>query len=220
MPALAPKILYLHGFGSGPMSKKAMAFKDFARDHDASLERLDLRRPSFERLRLSAMIEHTVARIGGPAERVVLVGSSLGGLTACRVAERDARVGALVLLAPAFGLRTLWEARLGREGLSTWETTGALEVDDYVSGTKATVDYGFYLDLAAHDPEVLPDVRVPTVIVHGLRDEVVPVERSRAFARGRPNVRLVEVDDGHELAESLPRVLAEAARHLAPWGLG
>ncbi len=45
--------------------------------------------------------------------------------------------------------------------------------------------------------------RVPpsTVIVHGLRDEVVPVEASRWFAGKWPGVvELAEVDDGHRPA--------------------
>jgi hypothetical protein len=53
-------------------------------------------------------------------------------------------------------------------------------------------------------------VRVPTLIVHGVRDETVSVDRSRAFARGKRHVRLVEVDDGHDLAASLGRIEAEA----------
>ena len=58
--------------------------------------------------------------------------------------------------------------------------------------------------------EGLPDVRVPVLIVHGLHDETVEVDRSRAFAHGKRHVRLVEVDDGHELAASLERIVSEA----------
>jgi hypothetical protein len=47
-------------------------------------------------------------------------------------------------------------------------------------------------------------------IVHGRADDVVDVELSRGWARGKGHVKLVEVDDGHELAASLPRILEEA----------
>jgi len=56
---------------------------------------------------------------------------------------------------------------------------------------------------------------VPTWIFHGVHDEVVEVERSRDFARGRPHVTLTELDDGHELVASLPVLLAETERFLA-----
>lgn len=53
-----------------------------------------------------------------------------------------------------------------------------------------------------------------TVIVHGRRDEVVPAEVSRTMAAEDPNVTLLEVDDDHGLAASLPTVL-EQVRALA-----
>ncbi len=214
----AAKALYLHGFGSGPQSSKALAFAGLAEARGVALERLDLRQPSLEHLRLSAVIAHVRARIGDPEQRVVLIGSSLGGLTACRVAERDPRVAALVLMAPAFRLMELWAARLGPERLDVWARSGWLEVDDYRDRVKARIDHGFLQDMALADPPGEPDVRVPTLLFHGVADEVVPVERARAFAAGRPNVRLIELEDGHELVRSLPAILAESARFLAPWG--
>ena len=48
-----------------------------------------------------------------------------------------------------------------------------------------------------------PEVNHRTVILHGLRDDVVPIENSRVFMRSSPLVEIVEVDDGHRLGESL-----------------
>ena len=50
---------------------------------------------------------------------------------------------------------------------------------------------------------------VPVLLVHGLRDDVVPIEDSRALAAtGTPSlVRLVEVDDDHRLEASKPALL-------------
>jgi alpha/beta superfamily hydrolase len=47
----------------------------------------------------------------------------------------------------------------------------------------------------------LPE-NVPVWLVHGLRDDVVPIEDSRGLARtGSPDlVRLIEVEDDHSLA--------------------
>lgn len=209
------KTLYLHGFASGPGSAKGIAFARHFADRGRAIDRLDLRVPSFEHLRLSAMIEATQAAIG-PDERAVVIGSSLGGLTAARTAERDARIVALVLLAPAFQLAARWRDVLGAE-LDTWRTTGWREVLDYTTRTPARIDYGFYEDAAATDIGDLA-IRVPTLILHGVHDDVVPIERSRTVARGNPNVRLVELDDGHELIESLPTLLAETEAFLASLG--
>ena len=75
------------------------------------------------------------------------------------------------------------------------------------------VDFGFIEDASAIDVG-FPDVRVPTLIMHGTRDDSVPIEHSRRFAADRANVELIELDDGHELAASLPRLLAETERFL------
>ena len=205
--------LYLHGFASGPDSKKGVAFAEHFAARGVPIERLDLRVPSFEHLRLSAMIDTVRAAIGGPGERAVVLGSSLGGLTAARVAERDPRVVALVLLAPAFQLAERWRATYGA-AFDDWRRTGWHEVLDHTTGRPARVDFGFVEEAAALDVG-LPDVRVPTLILHGTADDVVPVEHSRRFAAGRPHVRLVELPDGHELIASLPTLLAETERFLA-----
>ena len=81
------------------------------------------------------------------------------------------------------------------------------------------VDYGFARDAEAVDArgDGWPDVRVPTLIVHGRGDAVVDVDLSRAFAAGKRHVRLVEVDDGHELTASLDLIKREADMFLAPF---
>ncbi len=207
------RYLYLHGFASGPNSKKGLAFAAHFAARGIAIERLDLRVPSFEHLRLSAMIEAARAAIGGPDPRAVVFGSSLGGLTAARLAEREPRVRALVLLAPAFQLARRWRESLG-EGFEAWRRTGWREVHDFTTGGTARVDFGFVEEAAALDAGY-PDVRVPTLILHGTADDVVPIERSREFAAARPHVRLVELPDGHELVASIPALLAESERFLA-----
>jgi len=209
---MATRHLYLHGFASGPQSTKAVAFAEHFARRGITFDRLNLRVPSFERPRLSAMIEAAGRAIGGPDDRAVVVGSSLGGLTAARLAERDPRVTRLVLMAPAFQLMARWEQILG-PAFAEWRRTGWREVLDHTTHQPARVDYGFIEDASAIDVG-FPDVQVPTLILHGTRDDSVPIEHSHRFAVGRPNVELIELDDGHELTASLPRLLAETERFL------
>jgi pimeloyl-ACP methyl ester carboxylesterase len=212
-----PRWLYLHGFASGPGSSKGVSLANHYAAQGIALTRLNLRLPSLEHLRLSAMLDAVRDAIGGPRDRAVLFGSSLGGLTACRVAEDDARVCALVLLAPAFRIIERWRLRLGEEAWRDWKETGWLQTDDHAEKRRARVDFGFTLDVEAIDERSggWPDVRVPTMIIHGIHDAVVDVELSRTWAAGKRHVRLFEVDDGHELTASLPRIQQEADKFLA-----
>jgi len=210
---MLPRYLYLHGFASGPHSAKAVAYAAHYAQRGIGLDRLDLRVPSLEHLRLSAMIAAVQRAIGEPRDRAVVIGSSLGGLTAARVAERDARVSALVLLAPAFQIVARWR---DLPGWGDWRRLGWREIHDHKTNKPARVDFGFAEEALTLDVGY-PDVRVPTLILHGVHDEIVSISHSRTFAADKPHVRLVELDDSHDLTASLPRILHETDRFLAPW---
>jgi pimeloyl-ACP methyl ester carboxylesterase len=62
------------------------------------------------------------------------------------------------------------------------------------------------------DPEALcAPPGLPVTILHGLRDEVVPIELSRAYQqRSPPGVRLLELDDDHPLRGSIDLLEREA----------
>lgn len=216
-----PRFLYLHGFASSPASSKAQAFIAWGKARGIETEALDLRVPSFERLLFSAIVarvREAIDAAGGPRARVALIGSSLGGLTACRVAEQDSRVAAVFAMAPAFRLAERWKATIGDAEWEKWQRDGFREVDDHLTKAKAKVHFGFADELEQLDVGD-PDVRVPVCIVHGRQDDVVDIDRSRAFAREKRHVRLVEVDDGHELASSIPRILTEAEAFFGPFGI-
>jgi uncharacterized protein len=204
------KILYLHGFASGPLSTKGVAFEKHFAEKDIEIARMNLRVPSFEQLRLSVMIDTVLAALH---DRTILIGSSLGGLTAARAAERDSRVVAMILLAPAFKLVERWRQTLGPEW-DLWRERGWREVTDYTTGQPARVDWGFIEDAIRVDVGY-PEVRVPTLILHGLHDDVVPFETSRTLALGKDWIDLVELDDGHELVASMPTLLEESEAFLA-----
>ncbi len=199
--------LYLHGFASGPGSTKGVAVAEHVRrTRDVLVERLDLRVPSFAHLRGSTMIEHVEQTLGG--QPGLLIGSSLGGWAALRVAERNPNVRAVVLLAPAIGLAHAWKARLPN-AVEGWRRTGWLPVADHALGGISRVDIGFLDDIDAVDAMGDPQVSAPVLLIHGRQDEVLPIDGSRRWASGRANVRMIEVDDGHQLTDSIPTILTD-----------
>ena len=54
----------------------------------------------------------------------------------------------------------------------------------------------------------------PTIVIHGTRDQVIPIQVSRDFAAGDDRVTLNEVDDDHSLAGSLD-LIVRATRSFA-----
>jgi pimeloyl-ACP methyl ester carboxylesterase len=61
----------------------------------------------------------------------------------------------------------------------------------------------------------LPNVRVPTLVIHGTADPLVPVEGGRAIAASVPGSKLVEIAGmGHALPEAVwPQVIGAISEH-------
>lgn len=194
-------VIYLHGFASGPNSKKARFFRERFAAYGTAFDAPDLAAGEFAALSLSrqlAVVERAVA-----GRRVHLMGSSMGGyLAALYAAAHPGEVKRAVLLAPAFDFAARWRERLGPEAFAAWEAAGKMTVFHYAAAGEAEVGFQLYTDALKHAayPEVAP--ATPVLIFHGRRDDVVPVELSERFAAGRANVRLRILDSDHELVDS------------------
>jgi pimeloyl-ACP methyl ester carboxylesterase len=64
--------------------------------------------------------------------------------------------------------------------------------------------------------ESLRQLRVPTLVVHGVDDVLVPVENGRLVADAVPGARLIEIDGmGHDLPKRVWAQVADAIAELA-----
>jgi pimeloyl-ACP methyl ester carboxylesterase len=208
-------LLYLHGFASGPSSFKARALAGRFAARGVALDVPDLTpgADGFERSTPLTMLAVAEGRLAAAAAPHALVGSSLGGYLSALAASRDPAIERLVLLAPAFRLFERWSARLSPAELAAWEADG-LETDHHVTGTRRRLGWAFFEDASALP--AFPEVRVPTLCIAGTRDETVPIADVEAFVARTPSARLVAVDDGHELKDSIDRIFEEASAFLAP----
>lgn len=207
----AARFAYLHGFASGPASKKGNAFAAALRAAGAEAHLPDLNVPSFERLTYGGMLAGVDAldrAAGGDGAPWGFVGSSMGGWVAARWAElHPERVARLLLLAPGFDLPNRWRALISEEQLRAWERDGWIEATDG-SGAPARLHWGFMRDARVQPP--WPEPRCPTLILHGRHDTVVPLAVSEEYVRSRPHVQLEVVDDDHDLLRTLPHLLERA----------
>ena len=199
------KYIYLHGFASSPQSAKAQDIsKRFAQIH-TQLTIPDLNTGGFSGLTITRQIQQVAALFPDDSVPVTLIGSSLGGLTAAHLAQQYSQVQRLVLLAPAFAFLSHWLPKLGEEAIQRWQQEGNYPVYHYGEGKTLPLSYNFVTDAAQYQEDSLQRP-IPTLILHGKQDEVIPITASRDFARYRPWVELVELDSDHALGNFMEEI--------------
>jgi len=190
--------VYLHGFASSPQSKKAKALRDRFTKLSIPLQAPDLNAGDFTHLTLSRQIAQVAALFPPEPEPVIVIGSSFGGLTAAWLGDRHPQVQKLVLLSPAFGFLKHWLPKLGTTAVRHWQESGFLPVYHYRDNKAVPLHYGFVTDAAQYDDDTLQRP-VPTLILHGRFDEVIPITASQHYAAHRPWTTLVPLDSDHAL---------------------
>ncbi len=214
---MTAEFIYLHGFASSPNSAKARYIGDRFAENQRALKIPDLNAGDFSHLTITRQVNQVVSMISVYGEEslpspddqfdfkhVTLIGSSLGGLTAAYLGQNYKQVQRLVLLAPAFGFLSHWLPQLGDEQLARWLQKKYLMVYHYGLRQSLPLSYDFVTDAVRYQEDVLQRP-LPTLILHGQYDEVIPITASREFAKSRPWVELVELDSDH----SLGNVMAE-----------
>ncbi len=191
--------IYLHGFASGPQSYKGQWLRSHLQLHGVDLQLLDLNQGDFAHLTLTRQIHQVLDQLQGPT---TLIGSSLGGLTAAWIAQRSAHIQRLILLAPAFQFLQQWLPRLGPEQLHEWETSGWLSIYHYGWQRQERLHHQFLTDAQRyHDSQL--NRPVPTLILHGNRDEVINIQASQRHGAHRPWITLQDLDTDHGMADAM-----------------
>ncbi|MBD2528828.1 esterase [Nostoc flagelliforme FACHB-838] len=190
--------IYLHGFASSPNSHKAQNIGDRFAQIQTKLKIPDLNAGDFSKLTITRQITQVAAEFSNDFTSVTLIGSSLGGLTAAHLGQQYLQIKRLVILAPAFGFLSHWLPKLGNEELQHWQQEKYMMVYHYGEERSIPLSYDFVTDAAQYQEKLLQRP-IPTLILHGKKDEVIPIEASRDFARSRPWVELVELDSDHAL---------------------
>lgn len=212
-------VVYCHGFASSPGAAKATFFRERLAPLGVRLHVPDLNAPSFEELRLTAQVERVAAlfdELRLPAPPAV-IGSSMGALVALLFASRrPGAVRRLLLLAPAF--RFVGERLAAAAGttLAEWRTRGWIAVPHHADGRIRRVGFQLVEDALRLDFDALVSP-VPTTVVHGSEDEVIPVAHSEAWVAAHPGVTFHRIEGADH---GLVGAAEELWRRVAPFLLG
>ncbi len=90
-------------------------------------------------------------------------------------------------------------APVREEQVNHWQSDQYLSVYHYSEDRMLPLSYQFVEDAVRyHEQEMQRPV--PTLILHGTHDDVIPIQASIDFAESRPWVQLVELASDHTLA--------------------
>jgi uncharacterized protein len=197
--------MYLHGFASGPSSTKAQFFTSRLGQLGMTIYVPDLNGQSFADITITSQLQSIENTIKGSGGDFLVIGSSMGGLLSVIAANRFPCIRALILMAPAFGMTARWQNRLGAN-FTDWKRREAIEIDHHAFGRKMPLKYSFIEDLGKYQTENLK-VSVPTLVLHGKKDDSVPLAESEKFLElNRDFVELHIMDSDHQLADCLPEL--------------
>ncbi len=215
-------VVYLHGFMSDQSGEKAARLREELTFSELNYITFDFRghgksSGSIEEMTGTRLLEDLRLiddRLCKDAQKLVLIGSSMGGWVASWYATLyPARIAACVLIAPALRFGDLLKRDAGEEGLRKWASTGWFEFTNEHGQVK--LNYELIRDLARYPIDDLEQrLKAPTLIVHGLRDEIVDYKECVNFVTrsSNPDLELVLFKDAdHRLTEHKDLLARRAA---------
>ncbi len=206
--------LYLHGFASSPQSTKAKYMQQKFAELGLTLHVPDLNLTDFSTVTLSDQLAYLDRTYLQDNQEITVIGSSLGGFLAVQLAAQNLLVQKLVLFAPAFGFSRRIAKALGEENIAQWQESGSREFYHYGLKRNVNLQFQFFVDAQKYSEEKLRR-SLPTLIFHGINDDVVPASLSEEFAKMRSQVTLKLLDDDHALGKDLESIWRNTEQFLA-----
>ncbi|EDP75747.1 YqiA/YcfP family alpha/beta fold hydrolase [Hydrogenivirga sp. 128-5-R1-1] len=211
--------IHLHGFASNVLgSKIEFARGLFKRTKSFSFYAMDMNYEKHTTTEVLDVLEALVLGFSDRYRHITLCGSSHGAYIAANYVRfrKLGNVKSLLLLAPSFETLALIVKELGEEKVRKWLEgeeslrfmEGELEIEVREDFATDIVKNGYEI-IRGSEVDFPEEPPVDIVIVHGRRDEIVPIERTRLFVERVRVKEFIEVDDDHQLSESFGRVLKQ-----------
>ena len=193
-------VVMAHGFRSNKDSKSYQMLEPIFNKANISTFRFDFfghgdSDGKFEEITISEAVDDILKAIAYVKvlgyTKIALVGSSFGGVASLMAASKSKDLYAMALKAPVSDFEELLRSENRAINLKEWKNQGWT----YYFGTTATkphkLNYAFFEDSKRNIAYPRAGkIKIPVLIVHGTKDEAVPLEQSKKTARLLKNGRL------------------------------
>jgi len=186
-----PIIILCHGFSGHKDSKTYPRFQEVLNKKGIAIFRFDFyghgeSDGKFEDITISEALDDVLKAIEFIKllgyKKIGLFGSSFGGMASILAASKTDDLFILALKSPVSDCVGKIIAQTTQYPIEKWKRNGYI-IHVNSNGIKQRLNYSFYQDaenLSVY--EAAKNINIPTIIVHGNKDDVVPVEQSKRTA--------------------------------------
>ena len=210
-----PIVIMAHGFSTSKDSDTYVSLAKNLDSYDISSFRIDFyghgeSEGKFENITVSEAVDDILQAIkflkNMGYKKIGLMGGSFGGIASIMAASKSKDLYVLVLKSPVSNYFDKEMETKSEDELKKWKKTG-YHYYESGDGRKLKLNYTFFEDFKNNDGyKVAPNIKIPTLIVHGDADETVPYKQSVKISKLIPNCQIYTVrganhhydGDGHK----------------------
>lgn len=219
-------VLLCHGFLSGKNSTTNKTLTRSLTEQGITTFRFDFfghgeSEGPFEKLTVTVALDQALAALDLLADRgytrIGLIGSSFGGLIAILTAAQNPGLACLGLKCPVADFAEVLRLEFGEAGMEHWKTHH--EVPDVTGGIKPVrLHYALYENCLQYDGyKAAAKITIPTLIVQGDNDELVPLRQSSRLMEALQGTRQLEIISGADHAFTRGEDFKKMTALLADW---
>ena len=215
-----PIIILCHGFSSSKDSGTYLSLEKELKENNISTFRFDFyghgeSDGEIEEVIISQAVDATLNAIellqNKNYQKIGLLGSSFGGASSLAVAAQSKDLFLLILLAPVSNYVEKFVRDLGESGIQKWKKEGFLINRKPTGIIKRS--YQFYEDAKKNNGyEYAPQIKIPTLIIHGQEDTTVIPEQSIKVSSLIPSCQLELIPNGKHTFKRQPKIMEKIGK--------
>ena len=194
-----PVIILCHGFTTSKNNFTNTKLEKMFNEQKIATFRFDFfghgeSEGNFENITISEAVDNILNAIeylkGKGFSKLGLIGSSFGGISSLIAASKTDDLFVLALKSPVSNYLEKELQKRTKEEIEKWKSDGFVTRING-KGEEKRLNYSFFEDFKNNDGyEAAKKVKIPVLIVHGDKDESVPIEQSKKTADILENCKL------------------------------
>ncbi len=187
----SPVIILCHGSTTSKNNSTNRRFEKIFNEQKIATFRFDLfghgeSEGDFENITISEAVNDILNAIKFVKEKgfskLGLIGSSFSGASSLMVASKTSDLSVLALKSPVSNYLDKELQKRTKKEIEKWKSDGFI-IRIYGKGEKRKLNYSFFEDFKNNDGyKASETIKIPVLIVHGDKDESVPIEQSKKTA--------------------------------------